>query len=96
MHALWQDQINELLLWDRPDSCSLSCFTRIGSISDGRVVSSGMPKRPIHNQRPASAGVKLEIHTLAVDAGVVVEQSSTAAAGSSAAKKCAGQQATTL
>ena len=55
-----------------------------------------MPKLLIHDQRPASAGVKLEIHTLAVDAGVVVEQSSTAAAGSSAAKKCAGQQATTL
>ena len=34
LHALGQDQTNELHLWDRPHSCLLTCFTRIGAIPE--------------------------------------------------------------
>ena len=87
MRALGQYQINELLLWERPGSCSLLCFTRIGSVSGGRLVSLGVPKLLIHDHGPARPSVEIQIHTPAVDACVVVKQASTAADGSSAAKQ---------
>ena len=34
LHTLGQYQTNGLLLWDRPISCLLSCFTRTGAIPE--------------------------------------------------------------
>jgi hypothetical protein len=34
LHALGQHQNNEMLLWNRPNSCFLLCFYSIGAIPD--------------------------------------------------------------
>ena len=38
VHALCQYQTNELLLWDRPDSCFLWCFTCLGQYQTNEVL----------------------------------------------------------
>ena len=44
LHAFGQYQTNEVILWDRPDSCLLLCFTRVGAISAQRAASVGSPE----------------------------------------------------
>ena len=44
LHELLECQANELLLQDRPNSCFLLCFTRVGGVSGQRVASEGSPE----------------------------------------------------